>query len=344
MNKFIVNYQLRYISPKQLTILFFLFLILIISVILSIKYGALKIDILEIITDNKTTLNEVVFLEVRLPRVLLSCFVGASLGLTGASLQGLFRNPLADPGLIGVSAGAALGATFSIVIGSSFVLDSYFGKYLIPISAVIGSISIIMLLYVSTKGFSQQGISYMLLIGIAVNAFASVGIAVLTFISSDLELRNLSFWLMGSFGGSEWITILPGIMIITLSIAWMINSSRELDILQLGESEASRLGIDVKKIKFKVILSSAITVGISVSLSGMISFVGLVIPHIVRLLGGVNHSYLLIGSALSGAALMSIADLNARFLIQPAEIPIGLITSALGAPIFLWLVLRSRNK
>lgn len=344
MNKFVVNYQLRYISPKQLTILFFLFLILIISVILSIKYGALKIDILEIITDNKTTLYEVVFLEVRLPRVFLSCFVGASLGLSGASLQGLFRNPLADPGLIGVSAGAALGATFSIVIGSSFVLDSYFGKYLIPISAVIGSISIIMLLYVSTKGFSQQGISYMLLIGIAVNAFASVGIAVLTFISSDLELRNLSFWLMGSFGGSEWVTILPGIMIITLSIAWMINSSRELDILQLGESEASRLGIDVKKIKFKVILSSAITVGISVSLSGMISFVGLVIPHIVRLLGGVNHSYLLIGSALSGAALMSIADLNARFLIQPAEIPIGLITSALGAPIFLWLVLRSRKK
>ena len=259
-------------------------------------------------------------------------------------MQGLFRNPLADPGLIGVSAGAALGATFSIVIGSSFVLDSYFGKYLIPISAVIGSISIIMLLYVSTRGFSQQGISYMLLIGIAVNAFASVGIAVLTFISSDLELRNLSFWLMGSFGGSEWVTIFPGIMIITLSIAWMINSSRELDILQLGESEASRLGIDVKKIKFKVILSSAITVGISVSLSGMISFVGLVIPHIVRLLGGVNHSYLLIGSALSGAALMSIADLNARFLIQPAEIPIGLITSALGAPIFLWLVLRSRKK
>ena len=344
MNKFVVNSQLRYISPKQLTILFFLFLILIISVILSIKFGALKIDILEIITDNKTTLNEVVFLEVRLPRVFLSCFVGASLGLSGASLQGLFRNPLADPGLIGVSAGAALGATFSIVIGSSFVLDSYFGKYLIPISAVIGSISIIMLLYVSTKGFSQQGISYMLLIGIAVNAFASVGIAVLTFISSDLELRNLSFWLMGSFGGSEWVTILPGIMIITLSIAWMINSSRELDILQLGESEASRLGIDVKKIKFKVILSSAITVGISVSLSGMISFVGLVIPHIVRLLGGVNHSYLLIGSALSGAALMSIADLNARFLIQPAEIPIGLITSALGAPIFLWLVLRSRKK
>ena len=236
MNKFLVNYQLRYISPKQLTILFFLFLILIISVILSIKYGALKIDILEIITDNKITLNEVVFLEVRLPRVFLSCFVGASLGLSGASLQGLFRNPLADPGLIGVSAGAALGATFSIVIGSSFVLDSYFGKYLIPISAVIGSISIIMLLYVSTKGFSQQGISYMLLIGIAVNAFASVGIAVLTFISSDLELRNLSFWLMGSFGGSDWVTILPGIMIITLSIAWMINSSRELDILQLGES------------------------------------------------------------------------------------------------------------
>ena len=143
---------------------------------------------------------------------------------------------------------------------------------------------------------------------------------------------------------SEWIRILPGIIIISFAILCMIVSSRELDILQLGESEASRLGVDVKKLKFKVIISSAVIVGVSVSLSGMISFVGLIVPHIVRLLGGVNHNFLLVGSAIAGGILMSVADLGSRTLIQPAEIPIGLITSALGAPIFLWLILKSVRK
>ena len=345
MNRRIHSYSfLKFIDFRQQIIIWILFFLLIISILLSTKIGAFSIDLLEVILKSASPLNEMVLLEIRIPRVLLSCFVGASLGLSGASLQGLFRNPLADPGLIGVSAGAALGATLTIVLGSDFVIYTALEKYMIPISAVLGSVCIIVLLYVSTKGFSQKGIAYMLLIGIAVNAFATVGIAFLTFISSDLELRSLSFWIMGSFGGSEWVTILPGIIIISFAIIWMIGSSRELDILQLGESEASRLGVDVKKLKFKVIISSAVIVGVSVSLSGMISFVGLIVPHIVRLLGGVNHNFLLVGSAIAGGILMSVADLGSRTLIQPAEIPIGLITSALGAPIFLWLILRSVRK
>jgi iron complex transport system permease protein len=148
---------------------------------------------------------------------------------------------------------------------------------------------------------------------------------------------------MGSFGGSSWQLIIPALIIISLAMFWMIPSARKLDLLQLGEPEAYRLGVDVKKLKFKVIISSAVTVGISVSLSGMIGFVGLVVPHLVRLLGGVNHSYLLPGSALLGASLMMAADLLSRILIQPAELPVGLITSAIGAPFFLWLIFRIRK-
>ena len=275
--------------------------------------------------------------------MLLAGFVGASLGLSGASLQGLFRNPLADPGLIGVSAGAALGAALVIVLGSAYIPAYIFNTLALPISAVFGAALVISMLYFFTRGFGYQGITYMLLIGIAVNAFASVGIGILTFISTDSELRGLTFWTMGSFGGASWQIIIPALLVIIVSMCWMIPSSRKLDLLQLGEPEAYRLGINVQKLKFKVIVSSAITVGISVSLSGMIGFVGLVVPHLVRLLGGVNHSYLLPASAFLGATLMMTADLFSRLLIAPAELPVGLITSAIGAPFFLWLIFRSRR-
>ena len=222
------------------------------------------------------------------------------------------------------------------------ISEYVFNIFALPISAILGSAIVITLLYFFTRGFGYQGITYMLLIGIAINALASVGIGVLTFISSESELRGLTFWTMGSFGGASWQVILPAIVLITLTLVWMIPSSRKLDLLQLGEPEAYRLGIDVQNLKFKIIISSAIIVGISVSLSGMIGFVGLVVPHLVRLIGGVNHSYLLPTSALFGASLMMTADLLSRILISPAEIPVGLITSALGAPFFLWLIYRSR--
>ena len=289
------------------------------------------------------SLDSIVLFEIRIPRVLLAAFVGASLGISGASLQGLFRNPLADPGLIGVSAGAALGASFVIVVGSSFFPEFIFGTFILPFSAIIGASFVISLLYIFTQGFGYQGITYMLLVGIAVNAFASVGIGILTYISTDSELRGLTFWTMGSFGGSSWQLIMPALIIISLTVLWLIPSSRKLDLLQLGEPEAYRLGVDIRRLKFKVIISSAVIVGLSVSLSGMIGFVGLVVPHLVRLLGGVNHNYLLPGSALLGASLMMGADLLSRILIQPAELPVGLITSAIGAPFFLWLIFRIRK-
>ena len=339
----LVKNLLRFTNSSQIYLLGALLIAFLLAFLASISLGSFNFSVFELFNSSKTSLHTTVLYEIRIPRVILAAFVGASLGLSGASLQGLFRNPLADPGLIGVSAGAALGASIIIVLGSSLFPGFIFGAFILPIAAICGAALVISLLYVFTRGFGYQGITYMLLVGIAVNAFASVGIGILTYISTDSELRGLTFWTMGSFGRASWYLILPAIVVISLSMFWMIPSSRKLDLLQLGEPEAYRLGVDVKKLKYKVIISSAITVGVSVSLSGMIGFVGLVVPHLVRLLGGVNHSYLLPGSALLGAGLMMSADLLSRILVQPAELPVGLITSAIGAPFFLWLIFRIRK-
>ena len=289
----LVKNLLRFTNSSQIYLLGALLIAFLLAFLASISLGSFNFSVFELFNSSKTSLHTTVLYEIRIPRVILAAFVGASLGLSGASLQGLFRNPLADPGLIGVSAGAALGASIIIVLGSSLFPGFIFGAFILPMAAICGAALVISLLYVFTRGFGYQGITYMLLVGIAVNAFASVGIGILTYISTDSELRGLTFWTMGSFGGASWYLILPAIVVISLSMFWMIPSSRKLDLLQLGEPEAYRLGVDVKKLKYKVIISSAITVGVSVSLSGMIGFVGLVVPHLVRLLGGVNHSYLL---------------------------------------------------
>lgn len=344
MNFFLSYFNfLNHLSKFQKFIFYFLIILFFIFFLVSISLGSFNFFILDLFTYQLDSLNKIVLYEIRIPRVLLAGFVGASLGISGASLQGLFRNPLADPGLIGVSAGAALGAALVIVLGSNFFSEYFFNTFALPFSAISGAALVITLLYFFTRGFGYQGITYMLLIGIAINALASVGIGILTFISSDSELRGLTFWTMGSFGGASWQLIMPALVIIILTILWMIPSARKLDLLQLGEPEAYRLGIDIQKLKFKVIISSAIIVGVSVALSGMIGFVGLVVPHLVRLLGGVNHSYLLPASAFFGGSLMMSADLLSRILISPAEVPVGLITSALGAPFFLWLIFKSRK-
>ena len=333
----------RFITKNQIIILGVCLLVSLLSLLVATSLGSFNVSIFDYLLQTSSILENKVLEQIRLPRVLLAGIVGASLGISGASLQGLFRNPLADPGLIGVSAGAALGASVVIVLGSSFIPDYIFGPFILPLSAIMGAALVIYLLYLFTKGFGYQGVTYMLLVGIAVNALASVGIGILTFISSDSELRGLTFWTMGSFGAANWTLVLPAIIVILITIFLLIPYSRQLDLLQLGEPEAYRLGVDVKSLKFRVIISSAIVVGISVSLSGMIGFVGLVVPHLMRLLGGVNHNYLLPASALFGATIMIVADLLSRILIQPAELPVGLLTSAIGAPFFLWLIFRIRK-
>ena len=334
--KFLISRQRRLLSTFLIS--------LIVSGLLAITIGSFKISVIDILLGKLDELGSTILYTIRMPRVMLAAFVGASLAISGACLQGLFRNPLADPGLIGVSAGAALGAAFAIVFSSRFISMNFFGPYLIPFSAIIGSASVIIILFVITKGFGYDGVTYMLLAGIAVNAIAGVGIGVLTYISNDSELRSLTFWTMGSFGGVTWPLIMPAIVVILISIVWIIGLSKKLDLIQLGDVEASRLGINIKKVRFGVIISSAVVVGISVALSGMIGFVGLVVPHLVRILGGVNHLYVLIGSAIFGSILMIISDMMCRVIISPAELPVGLITSGLGSPFFLWLIFKMRAK
>ena len=336
-------FQKRYIKPRQLLLIGGLFGLLLASFFSGITLGSYSVPMLDILTGSLEPIQKTVLTQIRAPRVVLAGFVGASLALSGASLQGLFRNPLADPGLIGVSAGAALGATSIIVLSNHFVPDYLAGPFLLPAAAIGGASLVITLLFVLTKGFKTKGTTYMLLIGIAINSLAGVCIGILTYISSDAELRSLTFWTMGSFGGVSWPLLIPAMIIISFFLIWSIPSSRNLDLLQLGEIEAQRLGVNLKKLRFNIILSSAAIVGISVSLSGMIGFVGLVIPHLARLLGGVNHNYLLISSAIAGSSLMIIADLIARTFVQPAELPVGLITSAIGSPFFLYLIISNKK-
>ena len=334
---------MRHINAYQTLIIYASAFILLIVVGLALSIGSYNISIINYFYNDLSKIQESILIKIRYPRVLLSAFVGASLSISGACLQGLFRNPLADPGLIGVSAGAALGATSFIVLGSNYLPNSLTNPYLLPLSSIFGSALVIYTLFSITRGFGKEGITYLLLAGIAVNAFAGVGIGVLTYISDNSELRGLTFWTMGSFGGASLTIIAPAILIIVVSFIWILRESRKLDILQLGEAEAYRLGIDIKKLRFSIIISSAIVVGISVSLSGMIGFVGLIVPHLSRILGGVNHGFLLPSSALAGAMLMVLADLLARTMIKPAELPVGLITSAIGSPFFLWLIFRMRK-
>jgi len=335
--------HLNALTTRQTRALFGLIVTTLAAAAVACASGSFDISLWALLKGNASALEQSVFNQIRVPRVLLSGLVGASLGLSGAALQGLFRNPLADPGLIGVSAGAALGAALIIVLGSQFAVGATLGAFLLPVAAISGAALVILLLYIMTRGFGYQGVTYMLLVGIAVNALASVGIGVLTYISDDAELRSLTFWSMGSFGGVTWPLLVPALLAITVALLMMAPAARALDLLQLGEVEASRLGVDIVRLRYRVIFSAAAAVGASVSLSGMIGFVGLIVPHLVRLIGGVNHRYLLPGSALAGAGLLISADLLARTLIQPAELPVGLITSAVGSPFFLWLIFRMQK-
>ncbi|MEM7077406.1 MAG: iron ABC transporter permease [Pseudomonadota bacterium] len=304
--------------------------------------GAVPLSLPDLLRGSATPLEAMVFAEIRSPRVVLAACVGAVLGLAGASLQGLFRNPLADPGLIGVSAGAALGAVAMIVLGENLGAPEYLTPYLLPLAAVAGALAVTGFLYSFASWFGRFSIVTLLLVGIAVNALSTVGIGAFEYLADDRQLRSLVFWMMGSFGRANWAAAIPAVAFMLTAMLVLLTQSRALDKLQLGEADAAYLGVDVRRLKRLVILASAIAVGAGVALSGMIGFVGLVVPHLVRLLIGASHRFLLPGAALLGAGLMISADLVARTIIVPAELPVSLVTSAIGAPFFLWLVARVR--
>jgi iron complex transport system permease protein len=225
-----------------------------------------------------------------------------------------------------------------IVLGSSLALPVAFAPFTMPMAAIFGSLCVTGALYLFSNYYGQFRIVTVLLVGIAFNALSSVGIGIFQYISNDAQLRSLIFWMMGSFGRAHWVTTVPCVLAMVSAVLVLITKSNSLDKLQLGENEAFHLGVDVKATKRDLVLLSAICVGAGVAVSGIISFVGLVVPHIVRFTIGVRHKPLLMGSALAGGALMVLADLLARVVALPAEVPVGLMTSAIGAPFFLWLI------
>ena len=306
---------------------------------LALAIGAMPMPFADILGDG-AALQRLVFIEIRAPRVALAGLVGAALAVSGAALQGLFRNPLADPGLIGVSSGAALGAVAMIVLGAGPA--SPLTAYALPLAAMLGAVLVTLFLWAFASRYGRFSVVTILLVGIAVNALAAVGLGAFQYLSDEGQLRTLTFWMLGSFGRANWPTVLPAALAMAAAAAPLFFVARALDLMQLGESEAFHLGVAVQRLKRRVILCAAAAVGAGVALSGIIGFVGLVVPHLVRLLLGASHRWVLPGAALLGAALTVLADLLARTVAAPEEIPVSLVTSALGAPFFLWLIARVR--
>ncbi|MES2944449.1 MAG: iron ABC transporter permease [Pseudomonadota bacterium] len=293
-----------------------------------------------------TSPDAMVFLNIRLPRLLLGMAAGAALGLSGALMQGLFRNPLADPGLIGVSSGAALAAGVTIVMGSLWFpeLPRTLGSWTLVLMAFIGSLGVTLLVY----GLSQQDgatrVGLMLLAGIAINALAGAGLGFLSFLASDEQLRSLQFWLLGSLGGARWSAVVLVGSIVLMAGCAGLALAKPLNAIALGEAQAALLGVPVERVKRFAVLVTALAVGAVTATTGIIGFVGLVAPHCVRLVAGPDHRVVLPGSALLGAALVLLADSVARTAVKPAELPLGVLTAFVGVPFFLLLLRHFRSR
>jgi iron complex transport system permease protein len=282
---------------------------------------------------------EAIFWTIRLPRVALGVLAGAALAVSGALLQGVFRNPLADPGLIGVSSGAALGAVAVIVLGISSL-----GLMTLPLAAFLTGTATTFFVYRLAQRHGRTDVATLLLVGLALNAMAGAATGLLTYLADDAQLRSIVFWTMGGLGGALWKTVLVAAPWIAVSLALAPRLGRALNLFALGETEARHLGIEVEQVKRAAILLSALATGTAVALVGPIGFIGLIVPHIVRLIAGPDHRLLLPACALGGASLLVLADLLARTMAAPAEVPVGLITACAGGPFFLALILRARRQ
>ncbi|MEM5500191.1 iron ABC transporter permease [Ahrensia kielensis] len=287
----------------------------------------------------------IVILDIRMPRTLLGMMIGASLAVSGAIMQGLFRNPLADPGIVGVSAGAGLGAVTAIVLGGTVLapLGALFGIYQIPLAAFLGGLASTFILYRVSTSNGRTSVATMLLTGIALGAMTGAFTGLLVFWADDQQLRDLTFWGLGSVAGATWIKVAAVAPIILPIIILAPIMARGLNAMTLGEATAQHLGINVQLFKRVAIVAVAGATGASVAVSGGIGFVGIVVPHLLRLFIGPDHKYLLPACALLGAIMLLLADAIARQIVAPAELPIGIVTATIGAPFFLWILLRKRG-
>ncbi|GGG62401.1 heme ABC transporter permease [Salipiger pallidus] len=284
----------------------------------------------------------VVLLDIRLPRLAMGLLVGAALAVSGALMQGLFRNPLADPGIVGVSAGAGLGAISAIVLGGALPagLAVLAGPHLVALAAFAGALASTWALYRIATRQGRTSVSTMLLAGIALGALTGALSGVMVYLADDNQLRDLTFWGLGSLSGASWSRLAASAPIIFVALAAASTLGRALNALSLGEATAAHIGIPVQSAKRRAILCVAGATGAAVAVSGGIGFIGIVVPHLLRLASGPDHRALLINAGLLGATLLVAADMVARSIVSPSELPIGIVTAVLGAPVFLWILLK----
>lgn len=283
---------------------------------------------------------------IRLPRVLMALLIGGTLSVCGAAMQGLFRNPLADPALIGISSSASTAAVLMIVLGSKFfdAYQSVLGQYGLNIATFLGALLATVLIYRFSQQQGRTNVGVMLLAGVAMNAISGAATSFITLSANDQQLRSVTFWMMGSLGGANWTNVAGILPFCMACIIGLPLFAKALNAFALGETDAAYLGIRTERLKTTVMLLCAVGVGASVAVSGIIGFVGLVVPHIMRMVIGPEHRRLLIASAMGGAALLVLADLLSRTVAPPIEIPIGIITAMAGGPFFLYLLFREKRR
>lgn len=338
--------------PKQLTT-FILFITLFCTLLFALTQGAYPLSLRDIwqsmvgnTAENETVTSSYLLLQIRLPRILLGTCVGAALAVSGAAIQGLFRNPLAEPTLIGITSGGMLFAVAGIYFSTTLLagLSAYLGYMTVAVLSFIGSLLTTILIYRIASFRGKTYVTTMLLAGIAITALCGALTGLMIYFSDESQLRDITFWTLGSLSGGTWKILNVIIPIVLVSIIALLRVARPLDLFMLGEAEAKYLGVDVQRVKWTVIFFAALAVGTSVAVTGIIGFVALVVPHTLRLWTGTAHRPLLIHSALLGAVLLVLADTLARTAIAPAELPIGVITALIGAPFFIWMLLRARDR
>jgi iron complex transport system permease protein len=334
-----------------------LIILVIASVLIAAGSGAMSITPLQVVAIlldkagirlpvSYTESMDAVLLEIRLPRVCLGGLIGAGLAIAGASLQGLFRNPLADPVLIGISSGASLSAVIVIVLFSSVVSTGagwLSGYYLLNIASFGGACISSILVFRLARVGGKTMVATLLLAGLATNALCNALTGLVTYTANNEQLRSVTFWLMGSLGGASWSTVGSLLPFILIPVLLLPQSAKALNVYSLGEAEAMHSGVDIRWLKARILILATLSVGAAVAVSGIIGFIGLIVPHILRTLSGSDHRSLLPDSALFGAALLILADLVSRTVISPAELPIGIVTAIIGSPLFILLLYKQKK-
>ncbi|MEV8247877.1 FecCD family ABC transporter permease [Streptomyces rochei] len=282
---------------------------------------------------------ESVLWNVRFPRIVLALLVGASLGCAGALMQGVFGNPLAEPGVIGVSSGAAVGAVAAIACGLNFL-----GTWTVSVFAFVSGLITVLVVYAMSRSGGRTEVVTLILTGIAVNAFAGALIGLFLFFADTAAVNQITFWQLGSLAQATWPKVLAVLPCAALGLGVAPLYARRLDLLALGERPARHLGVDVERLRIVLVLVIALLTAAAVSVAGVIGFVGLVVPHLLRMAAGPGHRFLIPGSALLGALVLLAADLAARTVAEPAELPLGVLTALLGSPFFFWLLRRTRRR